>query len=704
MNHQKEPTVETIEVSNADFINAVFCALPEQASAAVCSIEGDPTDCRWPAIPADRLAMPLPTTANNYLKCSSFRPDDEGRFRARKDNVAAVHFIMLDDLGTKVPFVLIGEFTPSWLIETSPGNYQAGIILDPPVTDVQQIDHLFNSIVRKGLCDAGATGPATRWARLPEGINGKPKYRTEHGEPFQCRLVHWDPEWRYTISEIVAGLELPTLASPKVVDIAGRKSVQQSRIISQDDGEYYASAGGTSLTQLKALLDAIDPDCGYGDWSRVLMAVYHETAGSDEGLALVDEWSSQGKKYKGIKELELKWASFSGGTSKPVTIGTLKYLAGAAGADVVAIMQGGDDGFDVCATVVIAAEASKQPEAKVEANPLVKFSVSQDLAELERQMVAEEPLLGNIALKGQATAIYAAPNTGKTLIVLHLIIDAVKKGRIDPQKLFYLNMDDNSNGLVDKTRLAAEYGFQMIAAGHKDFQVADFRKAMERMIATDTARGISIILDTVKKFTNTMDKTTTADFAKLIRQFSMKGGSVIALGHTNKNKGRDGKRQYSGTSDIVDDFDCAYIVDTLDETQDSGQKVVEFENIKRRGNVAQSIAYSYSTEAGISYEELLLSVGEFDDSRLFPLKKSIAIHSDISIIKALKTCISQGICSKMKLVDSAAKAASVSQRAVLAVLERYTGNDPSAHYWKFVVGGRGTKAYALLSTEEVVPA
>lgn len=54
-----------------------------------------------------------------------------------------------------------------------------------------------------------------------------------------------------------------------------------------------------------------------------------------------------------------------------------------------------------------------------------------------------------------------------------------------------------------------------------------------------------------------MDNGKSSDFAKVIRQFSLKGGTVIALSHANKHPGADGRTVYSGTTDIVDDFDCA---------------------------------------------------------------------------------------------------------------------------------------------------
>ena len=41
---------------------------------------------------------------------------------------------MLDDIGTKVAMERL-TLPPSWLLETSPGNHQAGYLLREPLTD-----------------------------------------------------------------------------------------------------------------------------------------------------------------------------------------------------------------------------------------------------------------------------------------------------------------------------------------------------------------------------------------------------------------------------------------------------------------------------------------------------------------------------------------------------------------------------------------
>ena len=195
-------------ITNAEFIAAVFTDLPEGASAAVCSKPGNPNLDGWVARRADRVPTIVVPEHNNYLGCSSFYPGDDGSFKARKAQFAACHFLMLDDLGTKVPLDRLGDFELSWLIETSPGNHQGGIILNAPITDGAVAVRLLNAVIDAGLCDAGATGPLSRWARLPVAINGKPKYADEAGVPFRCRLIEWRPDKRYSQQEIVDRLEL----------------------------------------------------------------------------------------------------------------------------------------------------------------------------------------------------------------------------------------------------------------------------------------------------------------------------------------------------------------------------------------------------------------------------------------------------------------------------------------------------------------
>jgi hypothetical protein len=222
-------------MTNPDFVAAVFPQLPEGAFPAVCSKEGDPGVGGWMALRADSVIENLSPEYNNFVGCSSFYPGDDGSFKARKAQFAACHFLMLDDLGTKVPLDRLGRFELSWLIETSPGNYQGGIILAAPITVGNDAVRLLNAVIDAGLCDAGATGPLSRWARLPFAINGKPKHMDAAGNQFRCQLIKWQPETRYTPEQIIDSLQLNLAPAGRPRKEAKRRSANIHN--ASDDGD-----------------------------------------------------------------------------------------------------------------------------------------------------------------------------------------------------------------------------------------------------------------------------------------------------------------------------------------------------------------------------------------------------------------------------------------------------------------------------------
>jgi len=223
------------QITNAEFIAAVFSEVPEGAFAAVCVKSGDPTVGGWPARRADQVADTLSAAHNNFIGCASFYPGDDGSFKARKAQFSACHFLLLDDLGTKVPLDRLDGFELSWLIETSPGNHQGGIILAAPLTDGDAAVRLLNAVIDAGLCDAGATGPLSRWARLPVAVNGKPKYADAAETAFQCRLLEWRPHLRYTPQEIVERLQLALAPAGRPKPSA--RSARAARGVSEDADE-----------------------------------------------------------------------------------------------------------------------------------------------------------------------------------------------------------------------------------------------------------------------------------------------------------------------------------------------------------------------------------------------------------------------------------------------------------------------------------
>ncbi|MDB3929462.1 RepB family DNA primase [Paracoccaceae bacterium] len=285
------------KVTNLEFIDAVFPRLPKQAYAAVSTKNGDPTKGGYTARRADQATTNLAPTANNYVNCSSFYHGENGSLRALKGQFAACHFLMLDDLGTKVDLDRFKDFDLSWLIETSPSNYQAGIILSEPITDGPVAERLLNGLIDAKLCDAGANQPLTRWARLPVAINGKPAHQTENGAPFQCRLIDWRPEHRYSPEAIVEGLQLKLAPAgrPKKTKVSGKSLI----IRSADEGVH--TPAPTENSVIAALKDhgLYKTPLGEGKHDITCPWVNEHTDAIDHGTAYFepdDQYASGGFK------------------------------------------------------------------------------------------------------------------------------------------------------------------------------------------------------------------------------------------------------------------------------------------------------------------------------------------------------------------------------------------------------------------------
>jgi len=285
-----DKTDVTDNVSNGDFLRAVFGDTGD-ARPMVVSFKGSPADVSggaWSGRPWREGDDPLPADANNYFSLSVFRPDEAGTYRRRKTHFRALHAVMLDDVGTKVEIERL-TLPPSWLLETSEGNYQAGYLLQKGLTHGDTADKLMAAIVAAGLCDPGANGPRARLARLPEAINGK------HDPPFPCRMAVWEPDLRYNVKEIVDGLQVDLAVRTKA---KRERSPEQERSFQEDSVWIPRPQENAVITTLRArgLYKAPLGECKHDitcPW------VAEHTGGTDGGTAYFepdDKWPIGGFK------------------------------------------------------------------------------------------------------------------------------------------------------------------------------------------------------------------------------------------------------------------------------------------------------------------------------------------------------------------------------------------------------------------------
>jgi hypothetical protein len=172
-----------ISVTNTSFLEAAFFPAPWR-QALVAGFPGDPEkpdDANWQAYRASCLPGLVRERNLNMYFCPSLT------FTTRRQlsEFVSFHVIVIDDYGTKVvpgqPEKLLGR-PANYIIETSPGNYQAGWFLEP-VTDLAWVKGMLRKLKDRLGAGDNLTDPMA-WRRLPIGINGKTKYRTAKGLPW----------------------------------------------------------------------------------------------------------------------------------------------------------------------------------------------------------------------------------------------------------------------------------------------------------------------------------------------------------------------------------------------------------------------------------------------------------------------------------------------------------------------------------------
>lgn len=230
---------------------------------------------------------------------------------------------------------------------------------------------------------------------------------------------------------------------------------------------------------------------------------------------------------------------------------------------------------------------------EIESDDLFDLAISEEqIANMIVEMKQAKYLLPKLAIEGQATVIAGAPNSGKTLLTLAFPKMAIEENEIEGSGIMYINPDDNGEGIVTKASYCYAYGIKCLSPHINRISPAEISSRIDYDIEIGKASGRTLIFDTVKKFVDVMDKGKRRIWFDLIRKWTTAGGSAILLTHTNKHKDRDGASIYSGTADILQDMDCLYNLEVVDDT-DPNWRTVQFTLQKARGNNVPELAVKY---------------------------------------------------------------------------------------------------------------
>jgi len=139
-----------------------------------------------------------------YVSSGSFILDRmTGGLSATTANCTHVTFLAVDDVGTKSK---IPPLPPTWIIETSPGNYQWAWVLSEQVP-VGVANAAERAFAEAGYTDGGAINAVRNW-RIPGSVNIKPGRNR-----FASVLTEFHPEREFTVEQICAALGVTPAAA-----------------------------------------------------------------------------------------------------------------------------------------------------------------------------------------------------------------------------------------------------------------------------------------------------------------------------------------------------------------------------------------------------------------------------------------------------------------------------------------------------------
>jgi len=188
-----------------DFIEFITRLAPEGETVLLVQQK---TKAWIPQLPATRRREGLAWYANT----GSFILDRmTAGLSAGAANCTHVLVMVLDDIGTKSK---VPPLPPTWIMETSPGNFQWGYAFgEQPGTG--DFAAAIKAIAEAGYTDGGAINPVRNF-RIPGSVNLKPGRGN-----FASVLTEFHPEREFTLAEVCAALGV----TPAEADTAVARSI-----------------------------------------------------------------------------------------------------------------------------------------------------------------------------------------------------------------------------------------------------------------------------------------------------------------------------------------------------------------------------------------------------------------------------------------------------------------------------------------------
>lgn len=268
-----------------------------------------------------------------------------------------------------------------------------------------------------------------------------------------------------------------------------------------------------------------------------------------------------------------------------------------------------------------------------------------------RDVIAHQHLIGWVA----------PANGGKTTLARQAAADLAPSFRV-----MYFQEDASAGDLPALHEHAKTHGYQLLnstmAGGSTEQQLALLRQLSGT--STDLS-SVVMVFDTLKKFADLMSKGGTREIFKLWRALTIRGATILFLGHTNKHRGPDGKLMFEGVGDVRNDVDDLFYVEAGDKDA-QGVVTLTIKQDKVRCK-ARDISFRLDT-ASMQLEQLPQAV-----DIAAQVAEQRQRDEDASLIEAIRSVLGSGGMPYSELLKRVVLDTGEGRNAVSKVIQRYLG-------------------------------
>lgn len=279
-----------LSMTNEDFLKAIFGA--EYERAYVTGFRSSPHNPAhrgvWKGKPwgkgGERIADDPGN--NNYFVVSTFRDDPvSGRPARRADLLDRLYVFLADDVRVKVPANALSAATggnkPTYVIETSDGNWQVGYVIEGGVEAPLAV--LYEARWRALVTSLSVTGVdpgnanVTRYGRLAVGSN------TKYDPVFQHKLLKFDHKF-YTAEQFARDV-LGITPEEEQAFLDSGQSAPATPIAGYRTPEEDPTGWGAALNEKGLLRASLKP----GVWDMECPFIDEHTQRADTGCAYIGD-------------------------------------------------------------------------------------------------------------------------------------------------------------------------------------------------------------------------------------------------------------------------------------------------------------------------------------------------------------------------------------------------------------------------------